>query len=492
MSFNPFLYLSRLCSYSRTLTNKVYKGAYGAINQQKTFLSISFSEFCDRFSYYGVSSLLVLYLIHYFHIPIKSSYTVYAAYSALTFACCIVGGVIADKFMTNYQAIVLGILFSLVGNATLWVSTGMQGIYLGLSLIVVAVGLIKPSTSCILALSYEGKPTTVKDKAFTIFYMLASIGSVVGPLAYGIGMAVHNYRLGFLMCFVVLVLNLAMLIMLRRKLSVLGHNNKSSTLTASASAVLLLVGVYLVMSSIIPIEVLVIPAVVLCGYYLFKIYANAHTPQVKYFIKLMYFPMFISVVFFGLYLQLYSSVTIFILHDVNTTVWGFNIPITWLTSIEPLFIIVMAPLLAVLLAKLEKRGLVLSPLNKIFAGIVTTSITFFLLALAAHVNDPHTHSALVPYVVANIFLAISELFTIPVSLLWISANAPPNFKSILTGVYYFSIALSGVLSGIIAKAGPAKTASDQTFAVFFLYIAIGALVFGVLMMLPRLFIKKVA
>ena len=94
--------------------------------------------------------------------------------------------------------------------------------------------------------------------------------------------------------------------------------------------------------------------------------------------------------------------------------------------------------------------------------------------------------------VANIFLAISELFTIPVSLLWISANAPPNFKSILTGVYYFSIALSGVLSGIIAKAGPAKTASDQTFAVFFLYIAIGALVFGVLMMLPRLFIKKVA
>jgi POT family proton-dependent oligopeptide transporter len=146
-------------------------------------------------------------------------------------------------------------------------------------------------------------------------------------------------------------------------------------------------GVFLVMSNIVPIEILVAPAILLCAYFLLNVYRNATESTVKIFIKLMYFPMLISVVFFALYLQLYSSVTIFILHDVNTVIMGWNIPITWLTSIEPVFIILMAPISNRMLSYLEGKRLIIKPLNKIFIGIITTAITFFLLSISAYIND---------------------------------------------------------------------------------------------------------
>lgn len=433
------------------------------------FLAASYSEFCDRFGYYGLQSLLVIYLMHRFGLTAKNSYLLSGAYASLTFASCIAGGAVADKLLTQFISVLCGAIFMLIGSFALLFPEGIHWVYGGISLFIVGVGLIKPGTSCLIGLIYKDHPT-LKDKAFIYFYMIGNAGSIMGPIMYGIGISAHIYGLGFVFNIISLLLNLILLFKYSKQLSQLEEARNHKFKFAALFIMSIFAVVYLIISGIVPLYALLLFTLGICFVLVWLFYKRSIKSR-GYLIDL-YPPIIISIGFFALYLQMYSTVTVFILQKLDTVVYGFKIPVTWFSSMESIFLLGMAPLLSLIWEQLSKRNVVVKPISKLYFGLIATSVAFMMYAFSSLVAEAHNQLAIIPLVLAAIFLSIGELCVIPVSLLWISSNTSVKYKGMYMGIYYFSLSISGSLSGFLARLS--SLMSKSSFTLFFLYLAIAA------------------
>lgn len=444
-------------------------------NFKKLFFSISFSEFCSRLSYYGLQALLVLYLVNHLGLSMKASYTLYGNYTALTFAYCIIGGIVADKFLTQYQSVFLGVLLTLSGNLFLLLSSTVYLLYFGVSLLIIGVGLVKPGTSCLAGMI--GKDSLrIKGKIFLYFYTISSAGGILGPLLYGIGIASGKYWIGFFSSSIILVINALLFLSSIKNFKNIEERKQPNYLLAIILLFLTGTAVYLTILSIISIYWLFLLALTIA--ILFLVFSFLKKPsivlkaQTSIFFTLS-FPLIASVIFFVVLLQVYSSVTIFIEHTFNNSIFGWSIPITWFSSIEAFLLLIITPFLTSFWRFIDLKKINITPQDKILIGFIMTSIAFFMFALSAYVSS----LGFLFIVFANLFLAIGELSIIPISLLLISNSAPAKYQGILMGIFYFLLSFSGYLAGLLAKAAPENFSLSYNYVFFFLNIAFSLLVF---------------
>jgi POT family proton-dependent oligopeptide transporter len=177
---------------------------------------------------------------------------------------------------------------------------------------------------------------------------------------------------------------------------------------------------------------------------------------------------------------MYSSLLVFIKTDLNTVVYGFHIPATWFTSLEPFFLLIVSPVLAQLWQVLQQKGVVRSGQNqKLFVGMLSTALTFLCFALATHMHDT---ASMWLIVLGNIFLAIGDMSVIAISIAWIAERSPENVRGMLIGVFYFALSFSGFLSGKLAELSQHHgDTSIAGYTHFFINIAMMALVLGVVL-----------
>jgi len=413
------------------------------------FFSAALSEFCCRLSFYGLQSLLVIYFIHTFFLSTPAAYTIYGSFSALAFAICIVGGLISDKFLTEIQTVFWGIFFMFLGNIILAISGSLNIFYLGMTLIILGVGFIKPGASCLMGLIYKNK---VKDKAFIYFYTIGSIGGIVGPVLYGVGIIYQKYWLGYAACAMILLISIILLLSHLNN-PALKSERKTSWLVSGLSIFVTLGVVYLILSAVISILWLIIPAALVCLFLFFRMLQpldKAKRPA----LYLLVIPIGASIIFFTSLLQIFSSVTVFIQNFVNTEVAGFNIPVTWFSSSESIFFIVYFALIANFWRYLEKKGRCISEHGKLALGLIVTAIAFFLFSFGALISHSGSSLSLIPILGGFLCFSIAELCVIPISILLITTRAPEKYKGMLMGIYYFALAASGYLAGLIAKFSP--------------------------------------
>ena len=457
-------------------------------NFKKLFFSISFSEFCGRLSYYGLQALLVLYLVNHLGLSMKASYTLYGNYTALTFAYCIIGGIVADKFLTQYQSVFLGILLTLSGNLFLLLSSTVNLLYFGVSLLIIGIGLVKPGTSCLAGMI--GKDNLkIKGKIFLYFYTISSAGSILGPLLYGIGVASGKYWVGFFSSSIILMINALLFLSSTKSFKSIEERKQPNCLLAMILLFLTGTAVYLTILNIISIYWLFLLALTIAILFLFfsffKKLSIVSKAQLSIFVSLS-FPLTASVIFFVMLLQVYSSVTIFIERTFNNSLFGWNIPVTWFSSIEAFLLLVITPFLTSFWRFLDLKKINITPQNKILIGIIMTSIAFFMFSLSAYVSSLE----FLFIVLANLFLAIGELSIIPISLLLISNSAPAKYQGMLMGVFYFILSFSGYLAGMLAKAAPENFSASYNYIFFFLNIACSLLVFALLLFGLKAYLKK--
>jgi proton-dependent oligopeptide transporter, POT family len=438
----------------------------------------SYSEMTDRLSYYGLQSLLVLYLMHSFHATADWSYSVYGAYAALNFASCIVGGMVADRFIAPLQSVMTGACLMLLGNVFLFFATTLPHIYFGITFLILGVGLMKPPTACLVKVAYDNAHAG-KEKAFVYFYMLGNVGSIIGPLVYGLGISSGHYREGFLYSVVFLAVNVVSLVCFYRKYRVGGVPTVHGLVRLLPVLVLVGLLMYGIISRFIDIAWLLIPALLVCVFLLYLTVRRAE-PHDKWALSLLYVPILTSTAFFTLFLQMYSSLLVFIKTDLNTVVYGFHIPATWFTSLEPFFLLIVSPVLAQLWQVLQQKGVVRSGQNqKLFVGMLSTALTFLCFALATHMHDT---ASMWLIVLGNIFLAIGDMSVIAISIAWIAERSPENVRGMLMGVFYFALSFSGFLSGKLAELSQYHgDTSIAGYTHFFINIAMMALVLGVVL-----------
>ena len=174
------------------------------------------TEFFERFTYYGLRAMLVLFLAASatganpgFGVDGATAGAVYALFTGAAYLCCIPGGWIADRLLGQRSAVFTGGVFIAIGNFILAIPATPAVFYMGLAVVVLGIGLLKPNVSSVVGALYEGQAGARRDAGFSIFYMGINLGAAAGPfIAGGLGEG-WNWRLGFLTCGFAMLIGLA-------------------------------------------------------------------------------------------------------------------------------------------------------------------------------------------------------------------------------------------------------------------------------------------
>jgi POT family proton-dependent oligopeptide transporter len=393
-----------------------------------------FTEMWERFSYYGMRAILILYLVKYFKYSDEFAGSVYGAYTGLVYLTPILGGYIADKYIGFKNAIFLGGTLMMFGHISLAFSQ-IEFFYLGLSLLILGNGFFKPNISTYLGTLYAYKPE-LKDSGFTIFYMGINLGGMFGPLLCGYLGEVYGWHYGFGLAGVGM---LSGLIVFKLGLPTLAANEKSSSLSKpNASPVLL--------TSIEKKRILVI-------------------------LIMSVFTMF----FWFAFEQAGSSMNLFADRYMDRNLFGKEIPASLFQSVNAFLILVLAPLFARLWIDLADKNKEPNTPKKFAFAFILLGIGFLFLVFGSIDIAPGraVKTSMIWLLAAILFHTMGELCISPVGLSMVSKLSPARFGGLLMGTWFLSNAISHYVAGFFSgRMGQFANLSD--FFLIFVYTSFGS------------------
>jgi POT family proton-dependent oligopeptide transporter len=438
-------------------------------NHRHTLYALTFTEFWDRFCYYGIQALLVLYLTKNFLFSDNQAYSLYGTFTALTFASTILGGMLADRLIGSKKAIMIGTVL-IIGANILLLFPGKIFMYLGLAVLISGIGLLKPNNASLVGSLHENNEAK-REGAFSIFYIGMNAGALLGPLFYGYIAHDYGWHYGFAMSAIGMLLALITiyLVNITPTKQQLGNVSKYVWLRLTTGQ-----AVYLGIAAIIGLFFLLILHAEFFGKLLgfialitiigLAIVATKSEPIDRNRIIGLSLLAFFCIFFFACSLQTATTLTLFIERNVNRDILGIHLPTMIFLSLQPLCIILTAPFMAKAWNLLEGTGYYPSAAVKITLGLILAALGFAIFSLAATPANLHHHLALIWLVLGNLILGLGELCVFPAALSAISQLAPINLRSTMMGVLFLSLAFSGYLAGAIAKLVSVENLEAQNHA----------------------------
>jgi len=486
----------------------------GAVPSSREFLghpiglsTLFMTEFFERFTYYGMRALLVLFLVAAtdganpgFGMDAATAGAIYGLYTGAVYCFSVPGGWIADRLIGQRNAVLWGGVIISAGNFVLAIPSTAVVFYLGLAIIVVGVGLLKPNVSTIVGALYEGQPGARRDAAFSIFYMGINLGAFVAPLLAGTIGEAWNWRGGFFTAGAAMALGVVWFKSTEHWLGAAGHKpqvdvrerKRGWTLVSAGAAILVVVGL-LMYAGMIPVTVtalakgfgtaMIALAVFFFGYVLF--FAKITTPERKRVGVVAIF-FLCAAVFWAGFEQQATSFNLFAL-DFTDRAWlgdwfptGQH-PASWYQSANPIFIILFAPFFAWLWVALGKRNLDPAAPLKFAFGLILLGVGFLIMMFAAQLivatgNDVAPTWLLLAYLIHT----FGELCLSPVGLSNVTKLAPPKFVGQLMGTWFLGSAVGNLFAGLIG--GHIGSAKPEELPGLFLQMTLVGVVAGVIML----------
>lgn len=432
-----------------------------------------FAETWERFSYYGLRALLILYMTSELLFNDSKAYGIYATYTALVYTTPIIGGLIADRLLGNRRAIIIGGILIALGHMTLALP-GNIGFFMGLSFIISGTGLFKANISSLLGQLYKhGDPH--RDAGFTLFYVGINIGGFIAPLACGYVGVQWGWDYGFGLAAIGMLLGLATFL---RGLPTLENKGMMAADSPARNA---LVGgftwehvVYLLAFISVPLfslmvqnhaafdYLLPIVGVLIVGYMLYL--SMKGTAIERKNVQTILILMFFYMMFFSLFEQAGSSLNLFADRVVDRVFMGWEIPTPWFQSLNPLFIITLGPVFAIMWAKLGERNLEPYTPMKFFFGLLQAALGFGALAIGVSTANENGTVCMLWLVLAFFFHSTGELCLSPIGLSMVTKLAPEKQLSTLMGILFLSIAYGNYLAGALSKLASIETEVTATSA----------------------------
>jgi proton-dependent oligopeptide transporter, POT family len=434
--------------------------------------TLFFTEMWERFTYYGIRAVLVLFLVSAvssggFGIDDKTAAAIYGLYTAGTYLTALPGGWIADRLIGPRHAVMAGGVLITAGNLLLGITGGPSGFYIGLLVIVLGVGLLKPNVSALVATLYPEGGARL-DAGFTVYYMGINVGATVGPIVTGAAQVYFGPRAGFVTAGIFMALGVLQFYLTQHFLGDAGkfaaHPSKSGTarrpwpalLIACAVLVLLVLACTL---GWIPLHALTLAhgasllmvsmAVLYFGYLLF---AAGLSPDERKRVVVLIVLFLGSVLFWSGYEQAGSSLNLFAERytDRAIDVIHFVIPTEWFQSLNPAFIIIFAPVLAWAWVALARRNLNPSAPAKFAIGIMLVGAGFLVMAAAAKLVAGGSKVLPTWLIVTYLLHTFGEICLSPVGLSYSAKLAPKRLAGQIMGMFFLSLSLGNLLAGLIA------------------------------------------
>ena len=480
--------------------------------------TLFFTEMWERFTYYGMRAVLVLFLVSAvstggFGIDDKTATAIYGLYTAGVYLAALPGGWIADRLIGARLAVLIGGLAITLGNALLAMSSGPRGFYLGLVVIVLGVGLLKPNVSAMVADLYPEGGARL-DAGFTVFYMGINLCATLGPFVTGEAMVLFGSRAGFAAAAVFMALGVVQYYFTQGHLGDAGKFNPpvagasaQGTGTGRALALApalpwrqLWIGVGLLAAAVaacgfgwIPLDpvtlaqattALIVSMAVLYFGYLFSVAGLSAEERRRAVVILVLF--LGSALFWSGYEQAGSSLNLFAERYTDRSLgWlHFVVPTGWFQSLNPAYIIIFAPVFAWGWVALAKRNLNPSAPAKFAIGVILMGSGFLIMAAAASIVAGGSKVLPTWLILTYLLHTFGELCLSPVGLSFVTKLAPKRFVGQLMGMWFLSLSLGNLIAGLIAgefDAANVAAMPGQYMRIVYFSVGLGA----VLLILSR-------
>ena len=416
-----------------------------------------FTEMWERFSYYGMRAILVLYLVAEstpdainpgLNWETGAALSLYGTYTMLVYVASIPGGWIADNILGQKKSVLYGGILLVLGHSILAVEE-MWAFYTGLGLIIAGVGMLKPNISSMVGGLYA-QGDVRRDEGFIIFYIGINVGAFLSSLIVGYVGETYGWHYGFGLAGIGMTLGLIQYLYGQKYLSQVGDfigDNKSEE------------GADVLKKPLTSIE--------------------------KDRLVVLFLSFILVIVFWGAFEQAGGLMNIYASEKTDRLFMGWLVPASWFQSLNAMFIIFLGTAVAGYWAKRKLKNQLSSSLFKMIIGLIIMGTGFFFMSAAATQYESQGSSAMYWLVLAYLFHTIGELCISPVALSFITKLAPLKYASLTMGVYFAMTGFGNKLAGMLGEA-------SQSMGEFTIFtgIALFCVVFGCLVLLFRTKLEK--
>lgn len=475
------------------------------LNQPKALTSLFLTELWERFGFFTVQALLILYLIDGLSWKDSSAYILLGEFTAFAYLSPLFGGFLADRVLGYRYSVMIGAIFLSTGYFTLAL-LGKAGLYFSLATIITGMGLLKPNISSFLGCFYQANDPR-RDSGFTIFYMGINIGYFLSSgssgfiqqqwgwaAAYGcaglgmlIGLGTFFYGFGrfeqlglpptrpeIQSIFLRLLQNPFILALALGIFTAVIYFMLISTHTAQTL-------LWIIGGSI---------GLLFC-YWIIHFKGIVRQKMITLLLLIL-----ASIIFWGLFFQMFFSVNLFTERNVFRELLNYQIPPTTFIAVPSICVLLLAPLFAVLWTKLHIRRIDFSPLVKFGLAMLTAAAAMGILTLSIHNARLDHYINAYWLIIFYLLMAAGEMLLSPIGLATITELAPPHFTGFMMGVWFMSLGFGGYLAGILAEqASVPKTMTDPNLTNAIYSHAFGinteiALITGALLLALNLLLKR--
>ena len=459
-----------------------------------------FTEMWERMSYYGMRGILVLFMTASISnggldFNNGSASAIYGIYAASVYLATLPGGWIGDNILGQQKTILYGGIIIMFGHLSLAIPN-INSFYIGLILVVLGTGLLKPNISAIVGELYENNPE-MRQSGFTIFYMAINLGSILGFFIcgylgenigwhYGFGAAGIGMAFGLMQyIYNIKLLENYGLEPFNKIDSKIKNKYKKIILTSLALIFSITISGLLGLWNINPVplaNILTVIITLISLFYFFYIFVFGELDKNEKKRIVMIFILFIgAALFWSGFDQGGSSFNIFAKEYTDRIILGWEYPASWLQIINPLFVVILSPFMSYLWIYLGKRMLDPSLPFKFGLGLIFMAIGFLVIAMGAQVALSEELAGAQWLLITYLLHTIGELTLSPIGLAAISSLSPKKYIGQMMGIWFLASSLGAIIAGLIS--GRATNEGLISMPGLFNQIAITASLFGLVLII---------
>lgn len=426
-----------------------------------SFWLMCFTITWERFSYHGISTILVLYFTASvtkggIGLSPKEATSLYGFYVGILHLTPLAGGWLSDRYLGQQKSIILGGFFISFGNFLLFTSSDIYQLYFSLLSIIIGNGFFKANGTNLVGNIYSDKSTLEREVAYSLFYMFINLGSFLAPFTAGLiadkffavrnatGEIIHyGYKPMFLICSVIGITWTISFFYLAPKY--LKNTGKLPCYTHKTEKK--------------------------------SIFSFTFSEKEKKRIKAMGIISIFVILFWTSFYQSFSSITLYARDYVNRSLFGFIVPVPWFAALNAILGIIFSPILALLWSQLRKKNITIPV--KISFGIFSMGIAFAFMTVSVLISGD-IKANMIFIILAYIFNTLSELCIAPIGIAMFNCLSPKRYSTFFMGLWYMTMFFASIISGKVAG-----FTQDTGFLTIFFSLSVILFVMGSILYLSR-------
>jgi len=431
----------------------------GFFGQPRALATLFGVETWERFSFYGMQGILLIYLYYSaaeggLGVDQTVAAGIVGAYGGGVYLATVLGAWVADRLVSSERVLFASAVVVMVGHIALALLPGFAGVAVGLICIALGSGGLKATATSIVGTLYSADDTR-RDAGFSLYYLGINLGAFFGPLLTGLLQTTLGFHFGFGLAAVGMAAGLVQYSIGRKRLPDVAREipnplprSRFPLVVAAAVGFVLLV-VVLVLTGVVTasnLGLIVIVVTALAAVVYFVVILSAVTGDERSRV-VAFIPLFLtSVAFWSIYQQQFTVITIYSDERLDRNLFGWDFPVSWVQSINPIFIIVLSGVFAALWTRLGTR----QPSTPLKFGLGTVGVGLGFLLFLPFVATGANGTPLLALVLILLVFTVSELLLSPIGLSVSTKLAPARFRTQMVALFFLSIAIGTAASGQLA------------------------------------------